>query len=547
MTKQLQSTSIAAPGFYGLNTQESSVTLASGYALEATNCVIDKYGRLGSRQGWLDRTTATTAVNLEGLQEFTNNSGVSEYISWGDNKVYKGMATLTNITNSAVISADNWQTVTLSNNVYMFQREHHPLMMTAGGTGVSRIDAHASHVNTPPQANAVLSAYGRLWAADVTGDNHTIYFSDLVTASGGGMRWTGAGSSGSLDIAKSWTKGGDSIVALGAFNGYLVIFCKNSIVIYGDTDANNNYLTPINLRLVEVIEGVGCIARDSVQNTGTDLMFLSNSGVRSLSRVIQEKSTPVGDLSINVRDELATLVSSESPAGIKSVYSPKHAFYLLSFPTSQQVYCFDTRGRLENGAARVTRWSELAHKGMLYTSDGRVLFGQTTGIAEYGGYLDNGSTYRMLYYTNYFDFDQPTTVKILKSVGITLIGGSGQVFTVKSGTDYTDEYRSYNATVKQSTISEYGGFIGDTLSGIDQSPTNPSDYGGVIIDASGAITSDESTVNPAEYTGGGGTDRIKLSIGGSGSVVQLGFETEISGDEVSIQKFDLYIKIGRVI
>jgi len=104
MTKQLLSTSIAAPGFFGLNTQESSITLASGYALEATNCVIDKSGRLGSREGWIDRTTASTAVNLKGLHEFVNNAGVSEFISFGDNKVYSGLATLSDITNSAAIS-----------------------------------------------------------------------------------------------------------------------------------------------------------------------------------------------------------------------------------------------------------------------------------------------------------------------------------------------------------------------------------------------------------------------------------------------------------
>ena len=47
--KQLLSSSIAAPGFFGLNTQESSITLSSGYALQADNCVIDNFGRLGSR------------------------------------------------------------------------------------------------------------------------------------------------------------------------------------------------------------------------------------------------------------------------------------------------------------------------------------------------------------------------------------------------------------------------------------------------------------------------------------------------------------------
>jgi len=511
MTKQLLSTSIAAPGFYGLNTQESSITLASGYALEATNCVIDKYGRLGSRQGWIDRTSASTVVNLKGVHEFINNSGVSEYVSWGDNKVYAGLSTLTDITNSAAISADNWQSVTLSNRAYLFQRDHHPLVRESGAALI-RVDAATGNAGTPPQANAVLSAYGRLWAADITGNNHTVYFSDLVTQGGGGMKWTG-GTSGNLDIATSWTKGGDSIVALGAFNGYLVIFCKNSIVIYDDKGAGDNYLTPSDLRLVDVIEGVGCVARDSVQNTGADILFLSNSGVRSLGRVIQEKSTPIGELSINVRDELTAISEAEPIDNIKSVYSPKHAFYLLSFPSSEQVYCFDMRGKLENGAARTTRWSGFTHRGMVNTSDNRLLFGQTAGIAEYAGHLDNGLIYRMFYYTNYFDFDQPTTVKILKSVGITLIGGSGQTFTIKSGIDYSDEYRSYNATVKQTALSEYG---------IDE-------------------------YNIAEYTGGGGTDRIKLPIGGSGTVIQLGFETEISGNEVSIQKFDLYIKTGRVI
>ena len=284
------------------------------------------------------------------------------------------------------------------------------------------------------------------------------------------------------------------------------------LTVYGDTDSNNNYLTPSTLRLVEVIEGVGCIARDSVQNTGTDLLFLSNSGVRSLSRVIQEKSTPIGDVSINVRDELSDIISTEPVDNIKSVYSEKHAFYLLSFPTSQAMYCFDVRGKLENGASRATRWAELTHRGMISTSDDRLLFGQTTGIAEYQDYYDDGVSYRMVYYTNYFDFDQPTTTKILKSIGITLIGGSGQTFTIKSGIDYSDEYRSYNAIVKQTALSEY----------------NIAEY------------------DVGEFTGGGGTDRIKLSIGGSGSVIQLGFETEISGNEVSIQKFDLYIKQGRV-
>jgi hypothetical protein len=52
MSQTIQTTSISAPGFYGLNTQDSPLDLNAGFALVATNCIIDQYGRIGSRQGW---------------------------------------------------------------------------------------------------------------------------------------------------------------------------------------------------------------------------------------------------------------------------------------------------------------------------------------------------------------------------------------------------------------------------------------------------------------------------------------------------------------
>ena len=57
MPSQLMAGSIVAPGFNGLNTQESGITLDSGWALTASNAVIDKYGRIGARRGWSMLTT----------------------------------------------------------------------------------------------------------------------------------------------------------------------------------------------------------------------------------------------------------------------------------------------------------------------------------------------------------------------------------------------------------------------------------------------------------------------------------------------------------
>ena len=83
--KELQSASVAAPGFYGLNTQESGALLSDGFALRASNCVIDKYGRLGARKGWTMRTTsgssALSGSPIRSIFEYLNADGTIEYIS----------------------------------------------------------------------------------------------------------------------------------------------------------------------------------------------------------------------------------------------------------------------------------------------------------------------------------------------------------------------------------------------------------------------------------------------------------------------------------
>lgn len=55
--------------------------------------------------------------------------------------------------------------------------------------------------------------------------------------------------------------------------------------------------------------------------------------------------------------------------------------------------------------------------------------------------------------------------------------------------------------------------------------------------------------NIAEYNIGeyGGTafDNKVINIGGSGKVIQLGFETVVFEKPVSIQKLDVYVKTGK--
>ena len=297
--------------------------------------------------------------------EFTKRDGTKIVFSTGNNKIFTGTTSLTDVTNSMTISANNWKIVSFNGDAYFFQRGHDALEYTtsAGTIGVLSSDA--------PDANEGCAAFGRLWAGDVTGNKYTLFFSDTLD----GDDWTG-GTSGSLDLTTVWPTGFDEIVAIREFNNFLVIFGKQSILLYSGASA------PASMVLADVITGIGCIARDSVQDTGTDLIFLSDSGVRSLGRTIQEKSNPIGNVSKNVRDDIIQRTGLET-GNIKSTYSPENAFYLLFFPSSSLVFCFDMRGTLEDGSNRVTTWPSTKILCGSIGSDGTVFLG-TSLVLNWG-------------------------------------------------------------------------------------------------------------------------------------------------------------------
>ena len=79
----------------------------------------------------------------------------------------------------------------------------------------------------------------------------------------------------------------------------------------------------------DTISNIGCVSRDAVVSTGKDLIFLDRSGVRSLARTIQEKSSPIGDISKNVNNDVKNLVASET-GNISLHYYPKRRLYWLT-------------------------------------------------------------------------------------------------------------------------------------------------------------------------------------------------------------------------
>jgi hypothetical protein len=270
------------------------------------------------------------------------------------------------------------------------------------------------------------------------------------------------------------------------------------------------------MSLDDSISNIGCIARDSIATTGTDIVFLSNSGVRSLLRTIQEKSAPLRDLSKNVRNDLMTSVGSEVLANIKSTYSESNGFYLLSLPVTKSVYIFDTKAQLQDGAARVTTWDSIEPTCFHSRRNGDLLIGKNGFIGKYGTYLDHASTYRLQYFTNYSNLNQTEVTSIIKKISVVVIGGSNQGFVIKWGYDFNGQYYSSTLNIPVTSVAEYG----------------TAEYG-----ANGSPV--------AFYSSGIQLSTLVASGSGFGNVVQTGYEVQINGAPISIQKIEIQTKDGK--
>jgi hypothetical protein len=428
----------------------------------------------------------------------------------GNNKLFK-----LDLTNTVVeltyggggvaptITASNWSVASLNGITYFFQTGHDPLIFdpAVSTTTYRRVSEKVGYVGTVPSGNIVISAFGRLWVADTATDNVTVFFSDLLA----GHVWS-TGTAGTLNIDRVWPNGADNITGLAAHNGFLIIFGKRQILVYV------NATTPATMSLGDTVGGIGCLARDSIQSTGKDILFLSNSGIRSFARTIVEKSAPLGDLSKNVRSDFMGIVAGEVLDGIKTVYSEAEAFYLVTLPSVKEVYCFDTRQQLQDGSFRVTVWDSIEPTALLSRRNGEVLIGKNGYIGKYDTYKDHTEAYRMQYFTNHADLGNQNITSLLKRLKVVVIGGTNQFVTMKWGFDFSTNYLSANAQIPLQGVFEYG----------------IAEYG------------------IAEYSDGVALQTLSTSASGSGKIVQTGYESNINGAPLSIQRIEIQSKDGKM-
>ncbi len=507
MAQQLQSINLVAPAFKGVNSEDSPIAQDPSFAEIADNAVIDKRGRIAARKGHSVITTNKTVLgtaSIRAIKEFRDDGGNTKIFSVGNNKIISGTTTLADETpGSYTITADNWKIVTFNDKIYFFQRGYEPLVYDNAGGSVIKLStvSGAAGVASAMYGNEVLAAYGRLWTADFSANKSTIYWSDLLI----GHDWSG-GTSGNIDISKVWPDGYDEIVALAAHNGLLIIFGKHSIIAYQGAEA------PATMSIADTVAGVGCVDRDTVQYTGTDVLFLSHTGLKSFGRTIQEKSMPISSLSNNITKDIISALQNESEF-FRSVYSPEEGFYLLTFTGQDVTYCFDVRGTLENGSYRVTRWPGTNFTAFERQDDGSLLIGGSHGIGTYSGNTDNTNSYRFKYFSPELTFGDPSRLKFLKKLRPTVVGGSGASLFVKWAYEFETVYNTAFLSLSTQGLAEY----------------NVAEF------------------NVGEFAIGEQTSRTAINANGSGGTLSIGVESDIDGFELSLQEINVLALVGKTI
>jgi hypothetical protein len=562
MGQPQQNIALTTPAFQGVNTEDSPLTQDVTFALRANNAVIDVYGRIGARKGFfteaksIDLTNVTsysgiytsTKVNIgsishsEGLDVICV-AEVEYYGSITDTAVaterflcqLQGTA-LVALTHSAgalasinTVEGKLAQIVNFAGQYFVFVQGQEAVEVA--GTSATLLKDGAGFL--PPQddtgnltngitGGVACSAYGRLWISGVGGNFQEIWYSDLGDArvwyDGKAVPTEPLNTAGGLDVSQYWPSGRDSIKNIKAHNNGLVVFGRNSILLYGNAQGDPAAIGGIFLQ--DAITGMGLVSRDAVVETGVDLLFVDDSGVRSLGRTMQEQSVPVGDITANVRSDITSKIAGTvDKSSITLAYWPSEALIVCNFSSEGYAYAIDARRPSGTGGSRITTWTEVLFDRSVYYEEGNdtyVLLGGKAGdsICRYTGQVDAGeTTYQFTYESTPLSFGDSVRQKFPKKVNVTTIGST----------------QPTNATVRWG----FGGKL-EYSKAITSDANAPAFWG-------------ESQWGEALYGSAEGVlGRHRVNTKGSGAYVSVGVDATIEGGEFSIQELNLQLLIGRV-
>ena len=536
MAKQLSYQPLPNFGVNGLNAQSNPSSLDPSWLTSANNIVLRESGRISFRKG-LKQKVVPTGTAIASLVEH-NDQGTNKIFASHGTSIYTIDFTTPNaafpasgadVKHTVSGSSGDWQFVNFNDRLHCFHEGIVPQRYD-GALGSGSKWAAFDNTDRPPtvttaefKPSCAAGFYGRMWVGGVEEEKDVLHYSALLDSDD----YTTVSGGGSIDLKKVWGK--DDITAIAPFYGMLAVFGKNNIALYESPDVIGS------IKLNEVIRGVGCVARDSVQNIGDDLVFLSATGLRSLARTSEKDKVPLMDISQNIKDTLIRNIGQST--NVKSVYVENEGIYIMSFTDKNINYVFDFKHFTPNKVPRITTWTfdlDREPASMAYTNlYSGLLVGQKDGsIAGYEGYhdidlawVDSAVSYTNAAFTSNISSiwislggEQTVSSSLLKRMLLVLEGGSGSVLSLRW-------YKDFSGSSSAETLIEL----------------RPDTTGSTALWGDSA-----SLYGASKFTPIYGLKEYKTPLTGSAKHLKLNLSIASNGYDASIQDLTLLHKEGKI-
>lgn len=517
---------LTAPGFNGLNTEAEATLLSPQWATVLTNARFDSAGRASVRLGWASQTTSAVSGTVMRIHEYVKADGTSETIFSTDADIFSGQATPSSIEGTLGITEGNIKFVNFNDKCIALGTgtSSNPSVYT--GTG--NFTTITVNSGTAPTSGIGTSAFGRLWVVDQ--DGKTVKYSALLDET----RWDTVDGGGEFDMSRVWPSGQDQVVAIEEFAGDLVVFGRKNVVIITDGAGASLGIDPTVMYVSDTVPGIGAVSQFGICRAAGDLWFLSDSGVQTLNRALQDKTTPTNNVSKNIQSNvLAYLLQETDDDDITMTYSPKEDMVLLIFPNSNKAVYFDTRGMMEDGTYRAAEWSTDTQTCHYFKSD-RELYGSLSGTAgeimKYSGYSEDGTSYDFSYASGWLEFGELNQyLKFVKRL-------TSFVFVEASTNINFNLYYDFNTNPKSTPVSAEG------ATGAEFNISEFTDSGSGI----GYIDPNASILKESEFGGGVSLQELSIPGKGGGQFVKVACNLDTASADFSLQQINLYAKVGRI-
>ena len=188
------------------------------------------------------------------------------------------------------------------NHAFTYDGSAYTLLNGSSGSGAGTAPANPAHVAVHR---------GRVFFSGMSADTAELTYTALLSEND----FSAANGAGTIQIP-------DVIVQLKSFREKLIIFCQNSIYqLLGSSNAD--------FQLFPITQDLGCVDGFSVQEFGSNLVFLAADGLRTVAATEKIGDIELGSLSRNIQAKLEGVASG---ATVSSVVIKEKNQYRLFFP-----------------------------------------------------------------------------------------------------------------------------------------------------------------------------------------------------------------------